>query len=242
MEKDEKEIKKFTEEDKKFIYDLADTQNKLIIYTELATVIGLNESIIYHQIKYWLENNKKKNRNIKDGRIWVYNSISEWKATNFPFWSEATIRRTINNLVKLGLIVESTKNYNTAKFDKTKWYSIDMPEYKVEKEVKIEVEVEPLMNRCMQNAQIDDSKLHKPIPKINQKLNQFKNSEKYKKEKKAIVYTSGSDSDNSSIKHEIVTPGDFREFSHSCAGEVELQRSARKWEEFKKVQNNYKIN
>src|SRR5690606_10949183 len=53
---------------------------------------------------------------------WIYNTYAEW-AVQFPFWSESTIKRTIRNLEKKGLII--TGNFNKVKFDKTKWYTID---------------------------------------------------------------------------------------------------------------------
>ncbi|MCO4455154.1 hypothetical protein AXE89_10615 [Staphylococcus aureus] len=99
--------------------------NKLLIddypiqvLPKLAELIGLNEAIVLQQIHYWLNNSKHK----YDGKTWVFNSYPEWQK-QFPFWSLITIKRTIYSLEKQNLLLIG--NYNKAKFDKTKWYSIN---------------------------------------------------------------------------------------------------------------------
>ncbi|MFG6173832.1 DnaD domain protein, partial [Staphylococcus aureus] len=99
--------------------------NKLLIddypiqvLPKLAELIGLNEAIVLQQIHYWLNNSKHK----YDGKTWIFNSYTEWQK-QFPFWSLITIKRTIYSLEKQNLLLIG--NYNKAKFDKTKWYSIN---------------------------------------------------------------------------------------------------------------------
>lgn len=94
----------------------------LVIDPALAVKIGLNEAIFIQQIHYWIEVNKRDNKNNYDGYHWTYNSYPEWQK-QFPFWSEATIKRTVYRLESKGLLVSS--NYNKRGFDKTKWYRID---------------------------------------------------------------------------------------------------------------------
>lgn len=90
----------------------------LQVLPSLAKIVGLNEAIVLQQFHYWLE----RSNNTRDGYRWIYNSYSKWNE-QFPFWSNATLRRTINNLEKQGFFI--TANYNKAGFDKTKWYRID---------------------------------------------------------------------------------------------------------------------
>ena len=90
----------------------------ILVLPTLATEIGLNESIVLQQMHYWL---KKSNHNY-DGRHWIYNSFPEWQK-HFPFWSVMTIKRAVYSLEKQNLLYVG--NYNKAKFDKTKWYSIN---------------------------------------------------------------------------------------------------------------------
>ncbi|HGN7175825.1 DnaD domain protein [Staphylococcus aureus] len=99
--------------------------NKLLIddypiqvLPKLAELIGLNEAIVLQQIHYWLNNSKHK----YDGKTWIFNSYPEWQK-QFPFWSLITIKRTIYSLEKQNLLLIG--NYNKAKFDKTKWYTIN---------------------------------------------------------------------------------------------------------------------
>lgn len=88
------------------------------VLPKLAEKIGLNEAIILQQIHYWLKNTK----HLYDGKRWIYNSFNEWQK-QFPFWSVITIKRAVYSLEKQDLL--HVGNYNKAKFDKTKWYSIN---------------------------------------------------------------------------------------------------------------------
>ncbi|KYC82614.1 hypothetical protein [Bacillus licheniformis] len=90
----------------------------LIVIPSLAKEIGLNEAIVLQQVHYWLKSSGKK----RDGRKWIYNTYDEW-LEQFPFWSKNTLIRTVEKLEKSGILI--TGNYNKAKYDKTKWYSID---------------------------------------------------------------------------------------------------------------------
>lgn len=101
-----------------------DKSKTLIINTDLALVLGdLNEAIVLNQLNYWLGINKKAGKNFIDDRYWVYNSYSDWKANDFPYWSEKTIQRTFTRLENKGVVVSA--NYNKLAIDKTKWYTID---------------------------------------------------------------------------------------------------------------------
>ena len=89
-----------------------------------AGTLGLNEAIIINQISYWNEINKKTGNNFKDGYYWTYNTYDKWAKSDFPYWSADTIRKSINDLEKMAVII-STDKYNTYKIDNTKWYRID---------------------------------------------------------------------------------------------------------------------
>ncbi|MCG1085226.1 conserved phage C-terminal domain-containing protein [Staphylococcus epidermidis] len=90
----------------------------ILVLPALASEIGLNEAIVLQQMHYWL----KKSNHDYDGRRWIYNSFPEWQK-HFPFWSVMTIKRAVYSLEKQNLLYVG--NYNKAKFDKTKWYSIN---------------------------------------------------------------------------------------------------------------------
>lgn len=101
-----------------------DKSKTLIVNTDLALVLGdLNEAIVLNQLNYWIEINKKVEKNLVDGKYWVYNSYNDWRINNFPYWSEKTIQRTFTRLENKGVVLSA--NYNKLAIDKTKWYTID---------------------------------------------------------------------------------------------------------------------
>ena len=91
----------------------------LRIVPELATEIGLNESIVLLQISFWISSSD----NERDGRYWTYQSFRGMKEKAFPYWSIDTIRRAVTNLTEAGYI--TVGNYNKRKGDNTQWYSIE---------------------------------------------------------------------------------------------------------------------
>ena len=121
--------------------------NKLLIddypiqvLPKLAKEVGLNEAIFVQQLHYWTNGKAGK---LIDGKRWVYNTYKDWEE-NFPFWSNATIRRTISSCEKQNIIIVG--NYNRAGFDKTKWYTVNYEE------------IEGMSKRIAQNEQTSCSK------------------------------------------------------------------------------------
>ena len=97
----------------------------LVLDKRLAVEIGLNEALVLQQVHYWLEINKKNNRNYHEGRFWTYNTINEWQE-EFPFWSNSTIKRIFKNLRDMKLII--VDNFNVYQMDRTLWYTINYEE------------------------------------------------------------------------------------------------------------------
>lgn len=97
----------------------------LVLDKQLAVEIGLNEALVLQQVHYWLEINKKNNRNYHEGRFWTYNTINEWQE-EFPFWSNSTIKRIFKNLRDMKLII--VDNFNVYQMDRTLWYTINYEE------------------------------------------------------------------------------------------------------------------
>lgn len=93
-------------------------EEPLQVLPSLAAKIGLNEAIVLQQIHYWL----RRSKHIFDGKVWIYNTFKGWHE-QFPWWSERTIKRVIDNLRQDGLI-ETTSQYNQKKMDQTLWYTI----------------------------------------------------------------------------------------------------------------------
>ncbi len=93
----------------------------LQVLPSLASRVGLNEAIVLQQLHYWLGKSKNK----RDGRLWVYNSIEDWRE-QFPFWSASTIRRTFASLEKRNLVFSD--KHNSQAWDQRKWYTINYEE------------------------------------------------------------------------------------------------------------------
>lgn len=133
-------------------------ERPLVVLPSLAEALGsLDEAVILQQLHYWLQRSSNK----RDGRTWVYNSMSAW-LNQFPWVkSRTTLTRHFDKLKKLGLIL--TANYNRAGFDKTIWYSIDydkLKEFTAEFEAKKSKEdvsgqsiVHNLDNDCTESVQ-----------------------------------------------------------------------------------------
>lgn len=97
----------------------------LVIDPDLATRIGLNETIILQQLHYWIIINTKAGKNYVNGYYWTYNSLEGW-SKQFPFWSTKTISRTITRLRDKNLLI--VDNHNKQRRDRTHWYRINYEE------------------------------------------------------------------------------------------------------------------
>lgn len=93
-------------------------ENPIMIIPSLALKIGINEAVMLQQVHDWLAKSKHQ----KEGRTWIDNTYKDWQE-HIPFWSESTIKRAVKSLEQQGLLI--TANWNQAKLDNTKWYSID---------------------------------------------------------------------------------------------------------------------
>ena len=86
-----------------------------------ATLFGVEEAVLLHNIFFWIEKNKANKRHFYDNNYWTYNSLEAF-AKLFPYWSKRQIERIINSLIKKGALVKG--NYNTSSYDRTSWYAI----------------------------------------------------------------------------------------------------------------------
>lgn len=146
-------------------------ESPILVLPSLAEKIGLNESIFLQQLHYWL----KDSSNFRENEKWVYNTYEDWNS-QFPFWSESTIRRIITKLENSGLLI--TGNFNKMKIDKTKWYRIN---YEL---------LEGMSSPSVQNEQsecsertVELSNLNRPLPEITSEIT----SEKEVEEEEAPV-------------------------------------------------------
>lgn len=167
-------------------------EQPLVIDKKLATLIGLNEAMVLQQIHYWIEINRKADKNLQEEKYWTYNTIEEWQK-EFPFWSVDTVKRTLNKLRKLNILI--TENFNKLKIDRTLWYTINYDELerlcgnedKEEETIEIEPTEEPKpletpksafctneekpisaksTNAIVHIAPMHQCNMHRPLPEI----------------------------------------------------------------------------
>ena len=76
---------------------------------EVAVEVGINAAIIYKNIQYWCDHNKKNDKNCFEGYYWTYNSMKAFK-DDFPYLSDKQIRIALETLENKGYI--KVGNYN----------------------------------------------------------------------------------------------------------------------------------
>ena len=74
----------------------------LQVLPSLAVKVGLNEAIVLQQLHYLLRE-PRFGRRIAEHH-WIFNTVEQWRASYFPFWSENTIIRTFASLREAGLV------------------------------------------------------------------------------------------------------------------------------------------
>ena len=95
-------------------------ERPLVINTQLAMKIGLNEAIVLQQLHYWLRDTSSGME--CDGVRWIYNTTEQW-LEQFPFWSESTLKRAFASLKTQGLL--RCEKLNKSKRDMTNFYTIN---------------------------------------------------------------------------------------------------------------------
>ena len=133
-----------------------------VFQKEIAVALGLNHAIVLQQLNYWIQVNREKNHNFRDGFYWVYNTHKELH-DQLPFLSVSTIRRTIEELEKQGVLISD--NFNRMNYDRTRWYRIDQQK------------LYELVGVKQQNEQFEHDKLNTPIP-----YNKTKTNKEYKED------------------------------------------------------------
>jgi len=92
--------------------------NWLPVNRRIARALGKKEAEFLQLLHYWLTTDSGK---IFDGVKWIYNTYDQW-VEQLDEFSKATLRRIINKLETLGIVLSG--NFNRKKSDQTKWYTI----------------------------------------------------------------------------------------------------------------------
>jgi hypothetical protein len=93
-----------------------------------AVSYGIVGAILLQGLRTWLDVNLAKRHNIRNGRVWTYNTAEDF--TNYhPYLSPRQARYHLQNLEDEGIVL--TGRFNKKGYDRTLWYSINEPEYAV---------------------------------------------------------------------------------------------------------------
>lgn len=97
--------------------------------TEDAARYGVEEAILLWNIGFWCGRNLANRKNIKNGRVWTYNTRDAF-IEQFPYIARG--KDTKAKRVKVGRILQSletqgaivSEQLNKTNYDRTKWYSL----------------------------------------------------------------------------------------------------------------------
>lgn len=99
-----------------------DSRDLLVVKKELVRALdSLEKAIVVQQFEYWIDKNRRKQKNQLHGRTWTYNTLREWQRTEFFFWSLRKLHTLIKDLEEAGILLVTQPSGG----DRTKWYSID---------------------------------------------------------------------------------------------------------------------
>jgi hypothetical protein len=98
--------------------------NARITEGKLASILGINESIILHQVHFWTTENKNHQRISyrKEGFWWTWNTMAKWQE-EFPWLNAKKIERCLASLKRHGVLIGKCLSEN--KLNRTLWYRID---------------------------------------------------------------------------------------------------------------------
>lgn len=88
---------------------------------EVAKVYGVEESILIHNIFFWIKKNVANDKHKHNGRYWTYNSSKAFSEL-FPYFNEKKISRLLAKMCNDEILVKG--NFNQTAFDRTLWYSL----------------------------------------------------------------------------------------------------------------------
>lgn len=94
----------------------------MMVDPALADAIGINKALIFQKIDGWVQHNRRKGKNVRDGRAWSYNSIPDWGKV-FYWLHPGTVGKLIRELEDEGRLVSTQPNKKKA--DQTKHYSTE---------------------------------------------------------------------------------------------------------------------
>lgn len=118
---------------------------------QVAKDFDISIATILQNIKFWTLTNLANKRNIHDGLCWTYNSVDAF-CEIFEFWTRHQIEHLFKKCVNEGLL--QVGNYNTTKYDRTKWYALTPKAYQYYPELLKENFVKTMYESISENSEI----------------------------------------------------------------------------------------
>ncbi len=116
----------------------------MYINDNLMLKFGITSAIILQNFAFWININKKNNKNFVNDKYWTYQTIDSLKE-KFPFINITKIRKTIQDLVDSNILIKD--NHNKIKYDRTIWYTFVDDDFMNE-----------IINSCSQNSSSSSEK------------------------------------------------------------------------------------
>ena len=159
----------------------------------VASECGVNASLLFTNIAFWIKKNRENGKNFHDGTYWTYNSKKAF-SQQFPYFTERQVKTALKKLEDSGYL--KTGNYNKSAFDHTKWYALTEKGYDtsvldgiIEGNLIIDRTEKSSADETKKNCTVgleetvrSDFKVH-AIPDINQIKNSDNNTKKERKKK-----------------------------------------------------------
>lgn len=123
----------------------------------MAKEYGIEESILIHNLYYWIKHNVVNKKHFHDERYWTYNTADAF-AQLFPYMNSSKIYRVLKSLEDKNIIIKG--NYNEDKHDRTNWYSFANDALAILKENGYEIDG---FSSSFQNDEMHFSKMENGI-------------------------------------------------------------------------------
>jgi len=129
---------------------------------EIATELSIDEAILIHHFQFWISHNKRKGKNLIDGRTWLFQTTLDLIA-HFPYYKNIDkIKKILKKLLEKNIIIKG--NFNKNKWDHTQWYSFTdenlyLNGVKYNKDLFTNSQREYIERNPLDNQQVEDNNL-----------------------------------------------------------------------------------
>ena len=88
---------------------------------EVASAVGVHAAVVFENIAFWIEQNRKAGRNEREGVFWTYTTQTSL-AEQFPYFTVRQTRSALEKLVETGYL--KVGRFNRHGYDQTRWYAL----------------------------------------------------------------------------------------------------------------------